>query len=190
MPAPINEKTILDAALAVWREEGFRNATTRKVAERAGVGEVTLFRRFGDKAALFRAALQTQADEFQKTETTFTGDLKRDLSAAVEAYARLLERNGAIILDFLLEAPRNSQLKEAAPIPMAAIGRLAALIGQYQDNGELKPGNPLDLVLSLLGPIIMRYAISKAQPTAQIRLTPSAHVNVWLSGHGARSSGE
>ncbi len=51
------EARILAAARAVFEEEGFRGATTRKIAERAGVNEVTLFRHFASKEALIGAAL-------------------------------------------------------------------------------------------------------------------------------------
>jgi AcrR family transcriptional regulator len=48
---------ILTAAARVYTEAGFRGATTRRVAQEAGVNEVTLFRHFGTKEALVRAAL-------------------------------------------------------------------------------------------------------------------------------------
>ena len=40
---------ILEAAALVYAETGFRGATTRRIAERAGVNEITLFRHFGSK---------------------------------------------------------------------------------------------------------------------------------------------
>lgn len=43
---------IVEAAAALYAQFGFRGATTRLIAERAGVNEVTLFRAFGSKAAL------------------------------------------------------------------------------------------------------------------------------------------
>lgn len=49
---------LLEAALRVYGEGGFRGATTRRIAEEAGVNEVTLFRLFGSKAALISAALE------------------------------------------------------------------------------------------------------------------------------------
>lgn len=44
---------ILAAAARVYAQHGFRGATTRLIAIEAGVNEVTLFRTFGSKAALF-----------------------------------------------------------------------------------------------------------------------------------------
>jgi AcrR family transcriptional regulator len=48
---------ILDAATRVYTEAGFRGTTTRRVAQEADVNEVTLFRHFGTKEALLKAAL-------------------------------------------------------------------------------------------------------------------------------------
>src|SRR5689334_16077859 len=50
---------ILDAARRVYAQHGFRGATTRLIAIEAGVNEVTLFRTFGSKAALFQQVSQT-----------------------------------------------------------------------------------------------------------------------------------
>ena len=49
---------ILHAAAKVYAETGFRGTTTRRVAIEAGVNEITLFRHFGNKEALLKAALQ------------------------------------------------------------------------------------------------------------------------------------
>jgi len=49
---------ILDAAKRVYAQHGFRGATTRLIAIEADVNEVTLFRTFGSKAALFEQLLE------------------------------------------------------------------------------------------------------------------------------------
>src|SRR3954469_3005869 len=53
---------ILSAAQRVYAEHGFRGATTRRIAEAAGVNEVTLFRHFGSKQALIEAVVQACAE--------------------------------------------------------------------------------------------------------------------------------
>jgi outer membrane protein len=52
------KQQLLEAALRVYGEGGFRGATTRRIAEEAGVNEVTLFRLFGSKSALIMAAFE------------------------------------------------------------------------------------------------------------------------------------
>jgi len=48
---------ILKAALETMAEKGYKGATTREIALRAGVCELTLFRHFGTKQNLFRELL-------------------------------------------------------------------------------------------------------------------------------------
>jgi AcrR family transcriptional regulator len=49
---------LLIAAAAVYAEAGFRGTTTRRIAEVAELNEITLFRHFGSKDTLVKAALQ------------------------------------------------------------------------------------------------------------------------------------
>jgi AcrR family transcriptional regulator len=48
---------LLDAAVRLYAESGYRGATTRRIASEAGVNEITLFRHFGSKDALIREAI-------------------------------------------------------------------------------------------------------------------------------------
>lgn len=52
---------VLDAAAELFAERGYAATTTRAVAERAGVNEVTLFRHFQSKAGLLRALAERLA---------------------------------------------------------------------------------------------------------------------------------
>ncbi len=47
----------MSAAARVFAETGYRGATTRRIAQEAGVNEVSLFRHFGSKGELILAAL-------------------------------------------------------------------------------------------------------------------------------------
>lgn len=50
---------ILDAATAEFAQKGYSGATTRGIATRAGVNELTLFRHFGSKDELMAAVLRS-----------------------------------------------------------------------------------------------------------------------------------
>jgi len=54
---------LLKAAIKVFAETGSRGATTRRIAQEAGVNEVTLFRHFQSKDELIQAALRHFADQ-------------------------------------------------------------------------------------------------------------------------------
>jgi AcrR family transcriptional regulator len=54
--------SLLTAAVTVFAEAGARGATTRRIAQAAGVNEVTLFRHFHSKDELLHAALERFAE--------------------------------------------------------------------------------------------------------------------------------
>jgi AcrR family transcriptional regulator len=60
IPGSDSRERILEAAARVYAQHGFRGATTRLIAQEAGVNEVTLFRLFGSKAQLFDELLHKQ----------------------------------------------------------------------------------------------------------------------------------
>lgn len=57
----VDRSKLLDAAARVYSEYGFRGATTRRIADEAGVNEITIFRRFGSKEALINEAIRNRA---------------------------------------------------------------------------------------------------------------------------------
>ena len=58
----ISRDKILGAAALVYAELGFRGATTRRIAQVAGVNEVTIFRIFGSKAKLIAEAVRPHVE--------------------------------------------------------------------------------------------------------------------------------
>ena len=56
----ISREKLIEAAARVYAEAGFRGATTRRIADEAGVNEITIFRLFGSKAALIEEALRSR----------------------------------------------------------------------------------------------------------------------------------
>jgi AcrR family transcriptional regulator len=60
-----NRARILDAARSLFAERGVPDVSLEEVAKAAGVGKATLFRRFGDRGALFLALLDEHERELQ-----------------------------------------------------------------------------------------------------------------------------
>lgn len=186
MPAPIPADRILDAVLTVWREHGYAAATTAEIARRAEVGEITLFRRFGDKANLFGAALAREARALAEAAPQFTGEVEHDLLGIAAAYDEMVSRNAAIILDFLRSAPHIDELSKSAPSPLAAIGRLAAILEQHQAAGNLRGGDPHTEISELLGPILLKRLLAGAQPNLELSNDLRALVRRYLYGRAPR----
>lgn len=49
---------ILEAAMVVFAENGYNGATTKKIAEEAGVNEITIFRKFKSKENLLKIVIE------------------------------------------------------------------------------------------------------------------------------------
>lgn len=90
---------ILTAALELFSSRGYSAAGTRAVAKAAKVNEVTIFRIFGSKAALFEAV---HSAYFIKPAAVLelvptSEDLAADLSALGASFASLFERNHKLV---------------------------------------------------------------------------------------------
>lgn len=90
-----DDSAILEAAAAVFLEEG-AGAGTARIAERAGVSEGILFKRFKTKEALFEAAMTagTGSDQWRKVllESVGKGEPASNLKNAILALLEKLEK--------------------------------------------------------------------------------------------------
>ena len=89
---------ILDAAKKVYAQHGFRGATTRLIAIEAGVNEVTLFRTFGSKAALFEALMRSHVTQSPVPPLPDNPvDPEREMTDWVSAVLSHMRENRALI---------------------------------------------------------------------------------------------
>lgn len=83
---------ILTAAIGCFTAEGYRGCTTRKIAQLAGVNEVTIFRLFGNKKKLMLQAfylLTPGPEDVDMSRLTGGRDVKGDLKSLIWNYAML-----------------------------------------------------------------------------------------------------
>jgi len=107
---------IIRAAIELVDEKGYKGATTRAIAERAEVNEVTLFRNFGNKKGILDAAIEKYSffDEISEImKKNIVWDLEKDLQMLSEQYQRIITSKRKIILISLREEGRFPELDEA-----------------------------------------------------------------------------
>ncbi len=90
------EEKILKAATKLFSEYGYNGVSTKKIADTAGVNEVTLFRHFGNKSNLLQAVIKYFSFEgniIEKISKDITGNIGTDLEIFAEVYYMFLVNN-------------------------------------------------------------------------------------------------
>ena len=136
---------LIDATLSVVAEVGYPRATTRTIADRAGVAEGTIYRHFPDKAALFFAAalapsadLLAWMDAFPRRAGTATveANLEEALLRLAELENRVLPLEIAIQADPELTRQRQAVLENSV-MPPGPPQALAAYLSAERDGGRV-----------------------------------------------------
>ena len=184
MPKLISDQDVFDAALKVLAERGYAGATTKAIADAAGVNEATLFRKYGTKPELMIRALQAMAFRMEEGSFGYSGNLEGDLVRAFESYADMMRHHGHLFPVIMTEMARHPELREAVQAPAGVIQQMATLLLQYRDEGLLKTEeDPLQAVASFLGPLIIIGMLRGASPRiAPTPLDAAGHVRRYLRG--------
>jgi AcrR family transcriptional regulator len=142
------QRRILEAAVEVFAERGFEGATTAAIAQRAGVAEGTLFKRYRTKRDLLLAVLGPYLLEIGATglrpilESALDDDslgLQDFLLAVVRDRVRFARSQPAIIRILVQEAPFHPEVLAG----VAGLGSTAIrVVERFQRRGEIDPALP------------------------------------------------
>ncbi|MDD5467091.1 MAG: TetR/AcrR family transcriptional regulator [Anaerolineales bacterium] len=114
-PTENTRQRMLRAAMKLFTQLGYEQASTRAIAEAAGVNEVTLFRHFGNKKALLMACVEAHnAVGFAATfEAEISGDYPADIQMMAERQVADMRANVATLRMLLCDARNVPELREA-----------------------------------------------------------------------------
>lgn len=183
MPKVIDEANVFRAVVSMLVSHGYEGATTKEIAEIAGVNEVTLFRKYGSKAELFEKAVNHQLSDTPLNKLAYTGKLEADLLAIINAYMETNALYGEIIPTILTELPRHPELKGAFNTAWGNIQTILKVIQEYQSQGILKPEAPLSSLNALIGPLMTGQMMRRADLGLPVPdMDASAHVDSFLHG--------
>ncbi|MDN4483318.1 TetR/AcrR family transcriptional regulator [Demequina lignilytica] len=135
---------ILDAALAVFAESGFRSGSLREVADKVGLSDAGLLHHYPNKAALLEAVLRHRDDV---ALVDFHVDLA-DPRAVVQSFVDITERNmhqpGVVELYCTLSAEATTPDHPAHAYFIERYewvrGLVTDALTQLRDSGELRDG--------------------------------------------------
>ena len=184
---------ILEAAKRVYAKHGFRGATTRLIAIEADVNEVTLFRTFGSKAALFDSLMQSHVaqsplpvlpdepthpeSEIVRWCTAVLANLREHGSILRKSIGELEERPDAAVS--MCEGPNC-----AGMLLTDYVLRLQSL-GVADADADIQTAVSM-LMSSLFGDALMRDIIPNAFPNERDE-APARYVGIFLRALGIRT---
>jgi AcrR family transcriptional regulator len=188
---------ILHAAARVYAQHGWRGATTRRIAEEAGVNEVTIFRQFGSKDALLDIAMRECSRV--ESETSLPHEPvhpENELTAWASANYERIGRTRDIVRQMISDACERPDAMECAKHgPSAALAQLREYVVQLRRDGWIsetdgvRPADVAPAISMLLGAVINdamnRDMMPELFPHA-VADTLRAYVRIFLRGVGAR----
>lgn len=164
------QERVLESAIDLFAEKGFERSSTLEIAERAGVAEGTIFKRFSTKKDLLIAVgiyiagkigLPRQAREV-------TGILTQDheraedlLRALVRNRIAFASKNRRMLRVLVQELPFHPQLQKLAAETVGQVLLPAAVevIGRFQASGQLRKDLPPLTITRMIAGQFLSYVL-------------------------------
>jgi AcrR family transcriptional regulator len=163
MPRPpkITNEEILAAARQVFLAEGI-NGSTLEIADKAGISEASIFKRFATKQALFLAAIGiSQTPQYAKilANQTPTVEIRSELTEIctqmVGFYQEVMPRV------MMMMTKTKSSLPPMVPPPLRDSQLVAGYLDRAIAQGYLKSCDSMTLAHTIVG-AIQNYAMTSA----------------------------
>jgi AcrR family transcriptional regulator len=142
---------ILEAASQVYAETGYRGATTRRIAQAAGVSEITLFRHFGSKDALIKEALGMASCASLTTLPATPADPERELREWCRTRFEHLHASRALIRKVMGEIEEHPEITRVAKsCPSTSVLELREYVSRLRERGLADPDAPAGAATAML----------------------------------------
>jgi len=148
---PRTQQRILNAAADLVLEQGFKALTIDAIAGRAGVGRMTIYRRWPNKAAIVMDAFFARMDPntLFRPDKPYIESIRLNMRAMAKAYRG---KDGALIRTLLGEAQFDPELAVAIREKWVMPRRRIAIpyVEQGIRNGFLRPDIDPNVMIDLL----------------------------------------
>lgn len=157
-------RATLTAAAELLLAEGVHALSFSKVAARAGVSKMTLYKWWPSPGAL---AFDAYFDTFKETLAfPDTGDIGRDLTTQLHSFVDLLNRNGPAIAGIIGAAQGDPGLAEALSTHYVIQRRALAVerLTRAQQAGQIRAEADLETIVDQLWGAVYHRLLMPAQP--------------------------
>ncbi len=153
---------ILDAALESFAEKGFSGTSTKEIARRAKVNEVTVFRQFKSKRALFSAVITERSpviDIAARVRFDVKAPVDELLADNVRIVLRMLRANRQLYFVVLGDAWRQPKMRIIAyeETVKKGIEMVAALMRGLMDADKIRRMDPEIAARTLMGVVQFHF---------------------------------
>ena len=187
---------ILEAAARVYAQYGFRGATTRLIAQEAGVNEVTLFRLFGSKAQLFDELLHRQLHASTvPVLPDEPGDPEAELTAWCTALFGQMRASRSFLRKMIGETEERPEAARSACVgPHCAGQSLEHYVEQLRARGladaDADCRTAISMFMSaLFGDVMVREAMEEHFFPEPEETAPARYVATFLRAAGVAAAG-
>lgn len=202
--AAAKRQQIMDAALAVFLENGYVGASMDQVAALAAVSKQTVYKQFKDKEHLFRSIIEDVGDRVDdpfveiSAQVAETDDVER-------AIHELADRFVTTIMDPRVQQVRRLVIGEAVRFPALgraywergfgrAIATIAGCFARLDERGLLKVEDPMTaanhfagLLLWIPGNRVMFHGRTDAVSAEELATFAASGARAFLAAYGTPS---
>ncbi len=145
MPKVISDVTgkIMEAALKIYREEGFESISMRKIARESGLAVGTVYNRFEDKDDLLTQLLANDIERIKTImmETVFGRDAEAALRELIRSFVENMMSESRSIIKYMLDNKSRRDFSEQ--ILFGASNQIKELVEELLIRVYCKKNHPL-----------------------------------------------
>jgi AcrR family transcriptional regulator len=173
------EEKILKAATKLFSEKGYSNTSTKKIAEVAGVNEVTIFRTFKTKSKVLQEVIRHFSYEgniIQKISSEITGDLKQDMYIFAHTYYMFLVNN---IKLYKIQVREMREDGERFTNSIDYVDYMVDYLNQWVQKGEFT-GSPQEVSTGLVAMIMGIFTLEVFSPDIYHGMDDKRLINLFV----------
>ena len=187
-PREFDEETVLAAAMEAFWRKGYEATSLADLTKCTGLNKASLYRVFGDKHELFKAALKNYSDMEYREVLTVISETKSPLDNIRAVVHKITtdfaHEKGCMMTNSMVElAPHDPEIKQMLQdFGEKRVQGLTGMIARAQQAGEIRAElEPMKLAVSLMIVLSGSAAMVKGfMPSEQIVANLDDLIDSWI----------